>query len=74
MSTKRTIELGSRWLSKADEKTVYVVLERKPFGQLFAKREDRHSYCDTTQRSLLANFSPLEGRSDAFRVMSPVEM
>ncbi len=73
MSTKRTIELGSRWLSKVS-KTVYVVLERKPFGGLTLKREDRHVYGNTTQRRLLANFSPLEGRSDAFRVLSPVEM
>lgn len=74
MSKERKVELGSRWLSRVDGKTVMVVMERKPFGKLYIKREDRHSYGDTDQRRLLANFTLLEGRSEAFRALSPVEM
>jgi hypothetical protein len=73
MGTKRQIEFGSRWLSNVDGKTVYVVMDRKPFGVIEVKREDRMVFGKTTQRALLAWFTQIEGRSDQYKMMQEGE-
>lgn len=57
------IYAGSRWLSKIDGKTVFVVLERKPFGVLEVKKEGLMVFGETTSKRLRQNFTPMEGRS-----------
>lgn len=53
------VYVGSRWLSKINGKTVYVVLERKPFGILEVQKEGRLQFGSTTTKQLRENFTPL---------------
>lgn len=58
MSKEQKAPIGSRWQAKGDGR-VFVVTERKPFGQLTIKQEDRSYFGETRQRDLLATFSRL---------------
>lgn len=49
--------VGSRWKAKLETKgRVFVVIERKPFGVVEIKQEDRAYFGRTTLKGLLANF------------------
>lgn len=49
------IALNSRWQAPGDNR-VFVVTEKKPFGQMVIKQEDRHYYGETTKQQFLATF------------------
>lgn len=59
MGTKAVAPVGSRWLAK-DGKRVFVVRERKPFGVLEIKQEDRAYFGQTRQRDFIVNFTRLK--------------
>lgn len=49
--------IGSRWRAKLETGSrVFVVLERKAFGVLEIKQENRACFGKTTLKELLANF------------------
>ena len=56
MSKPALVAINSRWKSK--DGRVWVVLERKPFGVLEIKQEDRALFGWTRQRDFLFNFTP----------------
>ncbi|WP_277757455.1 hypothetical protein [Achromobacter denitrificans] len=56
MGKRTVVELNSRWRSK--DGRIWVVLERKPFGLLEVKQEDRFLFGITRQRDFVANHTP----------------
>lgn len=56
MGTQAKAPVGSRWTFKTDTKArVFVVIERKAFGALDIKQEDRAYFGNSTVSDLLAN-------------------
>ena len=58
MAREQKCPVGSRWQPSGSDR-VFVVTERKPFGQLVIHEEGRAYFGDTKQRVLLASFSRL---------------
>lgn len=60
MSTQAKAPIGSRWMLKDETKgRAFVVTERKPFGKIELKQEDRAYFGSSTQKELLANYNRL---------------
>lgn len=58
MSREQKAPVGSRWQAKGDCR-VFVVTQRRPFGQLTIKQEDREYFGETYQKIFLKTFTRL---------------
>lgn len=54
---KYKVGLSSRWLSVGEQ--VWVVIEKRPFGQITLKLENGYRFLDTTQLQLKASWTPI---------------
>lgn len=61
-SREQKAPIGSRWQAHGDSR-VFVVVERKPFGKLAIKQEDRFYFGYPNQKELLQNFNRLPEKS-----------
>ena len=61
-SREQKAPIGSRWQAHGDTR-VFVVVERKPFGKLSIKQEDRFYFGYPNQKELLQNFNRLPEKS-----------
>lgn len=60
MGTSAKAPVGSRWMSKRETKgRVFVVTERKAFGVIDIKQEDRAYFGMTTVKELLTSWNRL---------------
>jgi len=57
MGTQAKAPIGSRWQDAQGR--VWTVIERKPFGVIDLKREDRAIFCDTRLSDLLKTHTSL---------------
>lgn len=58
MSKEEKAPIGSRWQLSNDSR-VFVVIEKKPFGKLVIKQEDKAYFGYPTQQNLLLNYKRL---------------
>lgn len=51
------LKLGSKW--KASNGRIFELIEKRPFGMVTIKQQDRAYFGEITQRHLKLNFTPL---------------